>query len=256
MKAFKCNSCPLISETAYGIIQRHQVKNLPCRTQERKVEFSLFNHLRHRHELCTNASIKIIRSFMVNPISSQTTSKSDLFFPEENIVCPLPSNFESICPLTEYDVYGISEKHKIRLCDGREYSLMHHFVTFHNLRRAVATKLIKAIMNKADRKQELFKIDEMIDEQEITCPMTNTNLKLFGIHQSIPGTPCSSIMKKFGLRQHLRKYHNLHAPATKKIMDAYERNQKNILFEKDEKILQKQRTSTSSKPKVCIKHTK
>jgi hypothetical protein len=253
-KAFKCNSCPLITETGYGISQRHQVKNLPCRTQQRQVEFSLFNHLRQRHELCPNASIKIIRAVMVD--TSQTAFKSDLFFPEENIVCPLPSTFESVCPLTAYNIYGILAKHKIRLCDGRDYALMHHFVTFHNLRRSVATKLIKAIMSKTNPNEALFKIDEVIDEQEIACPMTNTNLKLFGIHQSIPNTPCASIMKKFGLRQHLRKYHNLHAFATKKIIDAYERNQKNILFERDEKVLQHQRVSPSSKPKVSIKHTK
>lgn len=228
----------------------HQVKNLPCRTQKRKIEFNLFSHLRHRHELCSNAAIKIARFVATNQNDLQTDSKKDLFYPEENIVCPLPSSFESICPLTKYGVYGILEIHKIRLCDGQEHALMHHLITFHNLRRSSATKLIKAIMSKTDYNRTLFKIDEMIDEQTIACPMTNANLKLFGILQSVPATPCSTVMKKFGLRQHLRKYHNLQALATRKIIDAYEKNQKKMLFERDDNVLQHSRSSPSSKPKV------
>lgn len=256
IKAFKCNSCPLIIETAYGINQKHQVKNLPCRTQQRKVEFGLFNHLRLQHELCSNASMKIVRAIISDLSNVPTASKKDLFCLEENIVCPPPSTFESACPLTTYGVYGVSEIHKIRLCDGGEHALMHHFITFHNLRRSSATKLIKAIMNKANCNQTLFKADEIIDEQTVACPLTQNNLKLFGIHQSISGAPCLSVMKKFGLRQHLRKYHNLNALAVRKILDAHEKNQKKVLFERDEKIIQQSRMSASSKPKVGLLDSK
>ena len=75
--------------------------------------------------------------------------------------------------------------------------LYDHFLAFHQLNRASAMKLVKAMMKNENGSQRiLFRPDEQVlnETAYVSCPLSNYNAVL--PHQErIPHTPCQSTVK-------------------------------------------------------------
>lgn len=242
MKTFKCDYCPLTMNT-YGIEARHQVRHIPC-IRRSSSQISLFEHLKQYHYLNYAASMQIVRLVA----SGDLEDHPQLFAgaSESSIVSILPSFFRAPCPLTQPNVFGLGPMHGIRLCspsaEQQDFALYDHFLAYHQLNRASAMKLVKAMMKNENSNQRiLFRPDEQVlnETAYVSCPLSNYNAVL--PHQErIPHTPCQSTVKLRYLTGHLRDVHHLNKTAAKRIASALRNEQGTIdgrsigLFERDE----------------------
>jgi hypothetical protein len=162
---------------------------------------------------------------------------------QSSIVSILPSFFRAPCPLTQHNVFGLGPMHGIRLCspstEQQDFALYDHFLAFHQLNRASAMKLVKAMMKNDNSSQRiLFRPDEQVlnETAYVSCPLNSYDAIL-------PHTPCQSTVKLRYLTGHLRDVHHLNKIAAKRIASALRHEQTNNhgrsigLFERDENIL-------------------
>ena len=245
LKTYKCDYCPLATNT-YGIEQRHQVRHTPC-IRRSNSQISLFEHLKQYHYLNYAASMQIVRLVSSGDLDDHPTLFSSAS--ESSIVSILPSFFRAPCPLTQQHVFGLEPMHGIRLCspstEQQDFALYDHFLAFHQLNRASAMKLVKAMMKNENSSQRiLFRPDEQVlnETAYVSCPLSNYNAVL--PHQErIPHTPCQSTVKLRYLTGHLRDVHHLNKTAAKRIASALRNEQGTIdgrsigLFERDENTL-------------------
>ncbi|CAF2579846.1 unnamed protein product [Rotaria sp. Silwood2] len=245
LKTYKCDYCPLTTNT-YGIERRHQVRHIPC-IRRSNSQISLFEHLKQYHYLNYAASMQIVRLVSSGDLDDHPTLFSSAN--ESSIVSILPSFFRAPCPLTRHNVFGIGPMHGIRLCsptvEQQDFALYDHFLAYHQLNRASAMKLVKAMMKNENSSQRiLFRPDEQVlnETAYVSCPLSNYNAVL--PHQErIPHTPCQSTVKLRYLTGHLRDVHHLNKTAAKRIASALRNEQGTIdgrsigLFERDENIL-------------------
>jgi len=183
---------------------------------------------------------------------------------QSSIVSILPSFFRAPCPLTQHNVFGLGPIHGIRLCspstEQQDFALYDHFLAFHQLNRASAMKLVKAMMKNENSSQRiLFRTDEQVlnETAYVSCPLSNYNAVL--PHQErIPHTPCQSTVKLRYLTGHLRDVHHLNKIAAKRIASALRHEQANNhersigLFERDENILKSKKKKVKIKRKLRI----
>ncbi|CAF1317104.1 unnamed protein product, partial [Didymodactylos carnosus] len=215
IRSFKTNKCPLVSKTVFGICKTHNINNIPCNGRHLSEKFGLINHLQNYHDFNYNSSKKIVKLVMAANDSAVDTT-IDLFSNENDISNQNVSKFKANCMLNRYNVYGITQKHKIQLCQGEYFHLKDHLILYHNIRASCATKLVEAVMNKINKTEQIIKPDEIIIQEKIQCPLHMNNLELYGINKkSIPNAPCSTILKKFYLQKHLRVGHQLTLKATR-----------------------------------------
>jgi hypothetical protein len=177
---------------------------------------------------------------------------------QSSIVSILPSFFRAPCPLTQHNVFGLTPMHGIRLCSSsseqQDFALYDHFLAFHQLNRASAMKLVKAMMKNENSSQRiLFRPDEQVlnETAYVSCPLSNYNAVL--PHQErIPHTPCQSTVKLRYLTGHLRDVHHLNKTAAKRIASALRNEQGTIdgrsigLFERDENILKSKKKKVNN----------
>ena len=245
MKTYKCDYCPLATNT-YGIEPHHQVRHIPC-IRRSNSQISLFEHLKQYHYLNYAASMQIVRLVASGDLDDHPALFSSAT--ESSIVSILPSFFRAPCPLTQHHVFGLGPIHGIRLCspsaEQQDFALYDHFLAFHQLNRASAMKLVKAMMKNENSSQRvLFRPDEQVlnETAYVSCPLSNYNAVL--PHQErIPHTPCQSTVKLRYLTGHLRDVHHLNKTAAKRIASALRNEQGTIdgrsigLFERDENTL-------------------
>ena len=255
MKTYKCDYCPLSTNT-YGIEAHHQVRHIPC-VRRSTSQVSLFEHLKQYHYLNYAASMQIVRLVASGDLDDHPTlfSSSD----QSSIVSILPSFFRAPCPLTQHNVFGLGPMHGIRLCspstEQQDFALYDHFLAFHQLNRASAMKLVKAMMKNENSSQRiLFRPDEQVlnETAYVSCPLSNYDA-LLPHQERIPHTPCQSTVKLRYLTGHLRDVHHLNKVAAKRIASALRHEQGTHngrftgLFERDENILK-------AKKKKVMKH--
>ncbi|CAF3287003.1 unnamed protein product [Rotaria socialis] len=254
LKTYKCDYCPLATNT-YGIEQRHQVRHIPC-IRRSNSQISLFEHLKQYHYLNYAASMQIVRFVSSGDLDDHPTLFSSAT--ESSIVSILPSFFRAPCPLTRLNVFGIGPMHGIRLCspsaEQQDFALYDHFLAYHQLNRASAMKLVKAMMKNENSSQRiLFRPDEQVlnETAYVSCPLSNYNAVL--PHQErIPHTPCQSTVKLRYLTGHLRDVHHLNKTAAKRIASALRNEQGTVdgrsigLFERDENILKAKKKKTNA----------
>ena len=227
LKTYKCDYCPLSNNT-YGISSHHQVRHIPC-IRRSTSQISLFEHLKQYHYLNYAASMQIVRL-----VSSGDLDDHPSLFASaspSSIVSILPSFFRAPCPLTQHHVFGLGPMHGIRLCspstEQQDFALYDHFLAFHQLNRASAMKLVKAMMKNENSSQRiLFRPDEQVlnETAYVLCPLSNYEAIL--PHQErIPHTPCQSTVKLRYLTGHLRDVHHLNKLAAKRISSALRHEQ-------------------------------
>jgi hypothetical protein len=154
--------------------------------------------------------------------------------------------------------------HGIRLCspstEQQDFALYDHFLAFHQLNRASAMKLVKAMMKNENSSQRiLFRPDEQVlnETAYVSCPLSNYNAVL--PHQErIPHTPCQSTVKLRYLTGHLRDVHHLNKTAAKRIASALRNEQGTIdgrsigLFERDENTLKAKKKKVNYSNKIYL----
>ena len=263
LKTYKCDYCPLTTNT-YGIERRHQVRHIPC-IRRSNSQISLFEHLKQYHYLNYAASMQIVRLVSSGDLDDHPTLFSSAT--ESSIVSILPSFFRAPCPLTQHNVFGLGPMHGIRLCtpstEQQDFALYDHFLAFHQLNRASAMKLVKAMMKNENSSQRiLFRPDEQVlnETAYVSCPLSNYNAVL--PHQErIPHTPCQSTVKLRYLTGHLRDVHHLNKTAAKRIASALRNEQGSIdgrsigLFERDENILKSKKKKVYFLSKINRKNS-
>jgi len=166
-----------------------------------------------------------------------------------SIVSILPSFFRAPCPLTQHYVFGLTPMHGIRLCtpstEQQDFALYDHFLAYHQLNRASAMKLVKAMMlNENSNQRILFRPDEQVlnETAYVLCPLSSYEA-IYSHQERIPHTPCQSTVKLRYLTGHLRDVHHLNKLAAKRIASALRNEQANNrgqttgLVERDENIL-------------------
>ncbi|CAF4557074.1 unnamed protein product [Rotaria socialis] len=258
LKTYKCDYCPLSTNT-YGIESHHQVRYIPC-IRRSTSQISLFEHLKQYHYLNYAASMQIVRLVSSGDLDDHPTLFSSAS--QSSIVSILPSFFRAPCPLTQHNVFGLGPVHGIRLCspaaEQQDFALYDHFLAYHQLNRASAMKLVKAMMKNENSSQRiLFRPDEQVLNQTayVTCPLSSYDAIL--PHQErIPHTPCQSTVKLRYLTGHLRDVHHLNKIAAKRIASALRHEQANNnersigLFERDENIFKakKKKNATRFRP--------
>ncbi|CAF1311376.1 unnamed protein product [Rotaria magnacalcarata] len=258
LKTYKCDYCPLSTNT-YGIESHHQVRYIPC-IRRSTSQISLFEHLKQYHYLNYAASMQIVRFVSSGDLEDHPTLFSSAS--QSSIVSILPSFFRAPCPLTRHNVFGLGPVHGIRLCspaaEQQDFALYDHFLAYHQLNRASAMKLVKAMMKNENSSQRiLFRPDEQVLNQTayVTCPLSSYDAIL--PHQErIPHTPCQSTVKLRYLTGHLRDVHHLNKIAAKRIASALRHEQANNnersigLFERDENIFKakKKKNATRFRP--------
>ncbi|CAF0856788.1 unnamed protein product [Rotaria sordida] len=265
LKTYKCDYCPLSTNT-YGIESHHQVRYIPC-IRRSTSQISLFEHLKQYHYLNYAASMQIVRLVSSGDLEDHPTLFSTAS--QSSIVSILPSFFRAPCPLTQHNVFGLGPMHGIRLCspstEQQDFALYDHFLAYHQLNRASAMKLVKAMMKNENSSQRiLFRPDEQVLNQTayVTCPLSNYDAIL--PHQErIPHTPCQSTVKLRYLTGHLRDVHHLNKIAAKRIASALRHEQANNngrsigLFERDENILKAKKKKNANRfrpPTQLAKH--
>ncbi|CAF2362691.1 unnamed protein product [Rotaria sp. Silwood2] len=265
LKTYKCDYCPLSTNT-YGIESHHQVRYIPC-IRRSTSQISLFEHLKQYHYLNYAASMQIVRLVSSGNLEDHPTLFSSAS--QSSIVSILPSFFRAPCPLTQHNVFGLGPMHGIRLCspstEQQDFALYDHFLAYHQLNRASAMKLVKAMMKNENSSQRiLFRPDEQVLNQTayVTCPLSNYDAIL--PHQErIPHTPCQSTVKLRYLTGHLRDVHHLNKIAAKRIASALRNEQANNngrsigLFERDENIFKAKKKKNANRfrpPAQLAKH--
>ncbi|CAF0732604.1 unnamed protein product [Adineta steineri] len=255
LKTYKCDYCPL-STNMYGIESHHQVRHIPC-IRRSTSQISLFEHLKQYHYLNYAASMQIVRLVSSGDLEDHPKLFSQAS--QSSIVSILPSFFRAPCPLTQHNVFGLGPMHGIRLCspstEQQDFALYDHFLAFHQLNRASAMKLVKAMMKNENSSQRiLFRPDEQVlnETAYVSCPLSNYDVIL--PHQErIPHTPCQSTVKLRYLTGHLRDVHHLNKIAAKRIASALRHEQANTngrsigLFERDENILKAKKKKNASR---------
>jgi len=253
-----------LATNSYGIEPRHQVRHIPC-VRRSNSQISLFEHLKQYHYLNYAASMQIVRLVA----SGDLDDHPSLFSSASNssIVSILPSFFRAPCPLTQYNVFGLTSMHGVRLCtpstDQQDFALYDHFLAFHQLNRASAMKLVRTMMqneteNNSNYQQIiLFRPDEQVlnETAYVLCPLSNYNPVL--PHQpTIPHTPCQSTVKLRYLTGHLRDVHHLNKTAAKRIASALRNEQDFVdnrsigLVERDENTSKTKKKKVKTKPKT------
>jgi hypothetical protein len=264
LKTYKCDYCPLSNNT-YGIESHHQVRHIPC-IRRSTSQISLFEHLKQYHYLNYAASMQIVRLVSSGDLEDHPTLFSSAS--QSSIVSILPSFFRAPCPLTQHHVFGLGPMHGIRLCspstEQQDFALYDHFLAFHQLNRASAMKLVKAMMKNENSSQRiLFRPDEQVlnETAYVICPLNNYEAIL--PHQErIPHTPCQSTVKLRYLTGHLRDVHHLNKIAAKRIASALRHEQANNhnrsigLFERDENILKLKKKKNTNRYRPPIQLTK
>ncbi|CAF0926192.1 unnamed protein product [Didymodactylos carnosus] len=248
IRSFKSDICPFIStKLIFGIRKEHNVNNIPCNQRHRSKAFGLSFHLQDYHDLSYQSATKIVKLIMSANDSAVDTA-IDLFSREKTIIFPLVQSYKAECPLKTYNVYGITKNHKTKLCQGEHLHLKHHFIVYHDLSSACATKLVKAIMNKTNKNVQIFQANETIIEEKLQCSLILNNLESYGITKKIvTNTPCSAILKRNYLQKHMKTAHHFTSTAIKKILDGYGKNQKEKSFECNERTVERSKVSKKLK---------
>ena len=130
------------------------------------------------------------------------------------------------CPLTQLGVYGLAEKHNIRLCPmkkNQQYRcLAAHFRRYHRLTWTLAYKLINAISDGLDPSTTcLFESEvDLTDEAvlRVRCPLNQ--IRAFSQNFS-----CSKMLPKESLKKHLLDIHQLTFSMSNRILDSMEKNE-------------------------------
>lgn len=127
--------------------------------------------------------------------------------------------FRGQCPLNRHGIYGLTNKHNLRLCSTKkkitELCLIKHFHRFHHLTQELSFKLTKAILNKMDPKTTcIFPSDkDFIDQYyyPIKCPLNQLKL----------ADKCESTLFRDSLKKHLLSVHKLSLPTAMKIIATF-----------------------------------
>ncbi|CAF1400338.1 unnamed protein product [Rotaria sp. Silwood1] len=119
------------------------------------------------------------------------------------------------CPLTHLGIYGLTAKHKLRLCSLKrktyDICLLKHFNRYHHLTWSLSSILTKAIINKLDPlttcifQSELNIIDQRY--RRIQCPLNR-----------ITSSNCRKLIFIGSLKKHLLKIHHIKLQTCNKIM--------------------------------------
>ncbi|CAF1316187.1 unnamed protein product [Rotaria magnacalcarata] len=130
--------------------------------------------------------------------------------------------FRGQCPLNRHGIYGLTNKHNLRLCSSKkqptELCLIKHFHRYHHLTQELSFKLTKAILNKFDPiTTRIFPPNtDLIDQyyHPIKCPLNKLKF----------ANKCESTFFRDSLKKHLLSVHQLSLSATMKIITTF-RNQ-------------------------------
>jgi len=125
-------------------------------------------------------------------------------------------NYHGQCPLTRLGIYGLNNKHNLRLCSSEnnksDYHLMTHFYNYHHIKWSLSYELTGAIINKLNPlKTFIFQSDiNIIDKRFyiISCPLNKINL-----------SNCKKKFFKDSLKQHLLNNHRLKLETINKIIE-------------------------------------
>ncbi|UJR25602.1 hypothetical protein I4U23_006946 [Adineta vaga] len=120
-----------------------------------------------------------------------------------------------ICPLTKYGVFGLENLQNIkRFCSNENRTSVYlyiHFIRTHHIKPYIATQLVRAIRSKCNPMET--KIFPQINHNIITkktfqCPF-NKNAMKFNEENSIPKTPCCSLIEEDNFQKHLGEIHSI-----------------------------------------------
>ncbi|CAF0995718.1 unnamed protein product [Rotaria sordida] len=125
------------------------------------------------------------------------------------------------CPLTHLGIYGLTNKHKLRLCSldktTSDLYLFKHFHRYHHLTTTLSYTLAKAIINKLNPLTTCIFQSEtnIIDERYhlIRCPLNK--MESFN---------CKRPFFKSSLKRHLLKFHRFTLKTYNKIIEAIKNN--------------------------------
>ncbi|CAF3240101.1 unnamed protein product [Rotaria sp. Silwood2] len=125
-------------------------------------------------------------------------------------------HFYAPCPLTRLGIYGLTAKHKLRLCSSTrktsDICLLKHFNHYHHLTWTLSSTLTKAIINKLDPLTTcIFQSDLRIIDQyfrRIQCPLNK-----------IKSSNCRRQIFIGSLKKHLLKIHHLKLKTCNKITE-------------------------------------
>ncbi|CAF1009866.1 unnamed protein product [Rotaria sordida] len=142
-------------------------------------------------------------------------------------------HFYGQCPLTRLGIYGLTNKHKLRLCSSNrktsDICLIKHFNRYHHLKWTLSSTLTKAIINKLDPLTTcIFQSGfDIIDQRfhRIRCPLNK-----------IKSYNCRSLIFIGSLKKHLLKVHHFKLKTYNKINEAIKRkiSLMKIDFDEDE----------------------
>lgn len=123
------------------------------------------------------------------------------------------------CPLTTFNVYGLSAAHNIRLCAGeKKYrQLLEHFRNYHCLNVDYANALMQAIILDSDpMTTQVFPPGATMNvlDDKRPCPLHDAPTS-----SGIRCTPCSSLILDKLVRGHLKTVHRLPWAKIKRILE-------------------------------------
>jgi len=152
---------------------------------------------------------------------------------ESNTKCRDIIDFRGECPLTQLGVYGLHNKHNIRLClpekDKSERRLLAHFRGYHHLTFSLSYKLTKAVVSKLNPLTTcIFQSAEKITDKRfeiIGCPLNKMKL-----------SDCRKRILQDSLKTHLLHVHHLTLETSNRIVETV-KNQGDLTkldFDEDE----------------------
>ncbi|CAF0751253.1 unnamed protein product [Adineta steineri] len=138
--------------------------------------------------------------------SQVNNKKNDISFRE----------YRGICPLAHYGVYGLNNKHNIRLCshekDKVDRNLYSHFHHYHHLTNSLSSRLTKAVIDKLNPLTTyIFPSEQKITDKRydmIECPLDKAKLSI-----------CKRKFLRQSLKTHLLRVHHLTLETSNKILD-------------------------------------
>ncbi|CAF0803996.1 unnamed protein product [Rotaria sp. Silwood1] len=158
------------------------------------------------------------------------TSSSFNFNTDSDVYCAHATNantkYDEIsyhrgqCPLTRLGIYGLTDKHKLRLCSSEKKTpdlyLLNHFHRYHHLTNKLSYTLTKAIINKLNPLTTcIFQSETDIIDQHyhlIRCPLS----KMESIN-------CRRPLFKRSLKKHLLQVHHLTLKTCNKMLETIQK---------------------------------
>jgi hypothetical protein len=140
-------------------------------------------------------------------------------------------NYYGQCPLTRLGIYGLNDKHNLRLCSAEnnqsDCHLMRHFYNYHHIKWSLSYELTGAIINKLNPfKTCVFRSDINIVDKRFNIIQCSSN------DLNVPN--CKKKSFNDSLDQHVSKIHRLSSYTSSKIVETSQKKGHLVALDVDE----------------------